>query len=102
MSNGDSWSVWSKFVIKELERLGREYHELREEYSKYQIDNAKKMDDIKEDISKKIEALKDKRVINEKEILLLKNKSLLRGIIGTALTVLIGLGVMIIKSEISK
>ena len=75
MGDDNDWGVWSKYVLKELERLNSCYLELNNKY---------------------LEII-NKSSNNKNEITSLKVKAGIWGGLGTAIVVLMGLGVAILK-----
>ena len=80
----NGWSEWSKYVLQELKRLNDCYESLN-----------KKMDEICKGVEKKIQK-------NREDIIVLKLKAGLWGLLGGAIPIVIALGVYVIKEVMSK
>lgn len=47
----DNWNEWSKYVLKELERLSDAYEEMSKELSSVRVDEAKALGGIRTEIA---------------------------------------------------
>jgi hypothetical protein len=56
----NGWNEWSKFVLKELERLNKEYESAAAKLITTELQAVKDREQLRQDIHKQIEAVSDK------------------------------------------